>query len=37
MKDFQAGIDKIPGASALMENLTSVMQIALVLSRIGLA
>ena len=27
MKCFQGGIDKIPGASALMENLTSVMQI----------
>jgi len=27
MKAFQAGIDKIPGASALMENLTGAMQI----------
>ena len=27
MKAFQAGIDKIPGDSALMENLTGAMQI----------
>jgi len=27
MKAFKVGIDKIPGASTLMENLTSVMQI----------
>jgi len=27
MKAFQAGIDKVPGASPLMENLTAAMQI----------
>jgi len=27
MKAFQAGIDNIPGASALIENLTGAMQI----------